>query len=158
MTNLPPADKFGHRVRSSDASSFDTICVLCGATDRAGETGLEQYCPARLPDAPAAVDVETAEIVASLRRSRFPIDIIAADLIERLMRERDEARSELEAEKQQHVTLAPDLKKRLRASAKHMRDFSWTVGNDERLKAASVMTEAADALSELLSAWEGGHE
>jgi hypothetical protein len=50
------------------------------------------------------------------------------------------------------------LKKRLRASAKHMQDFSWTVGNDERLKAASVMTEAADALSELLSAWEGGHE
>jgi hypothetical protein len=98
-------------------------------------------------------DEQTVEILLSLRRSRWPIDLLTADLIERLQRERDAAQAELEAEKQQHVTIAPDLNKRLRASAKHMQDFSWTVGNDERLKAASAMAEAADALSELLSAW-----
>jgi hypothetical protein len=28
-----------HRTRISDASSFDEICVLCGATDRLGSWG-----------------------------------------------------------------------------------------------------------------------
>jgi hypothetical protein len=155
-------------------------------------------------------------LVAKLREIQAPPYCqIAADLIERLTRERDEAAENarlrealckisvsVDAEKAREIAsaavvprsdeqeedngchrldgpagpdcpwgeaccradvrlralVAPDLKKRLRASAKHMQDFSWTVGNDERLKAASAMAEAADALSELLAAGEAGHE
>ena len=37
-----------HKTRTSDASSFDTICDLCGATDRYCDfTELSKPCPAK---------------------------------------------------------------------------------------------------------------
>jgi hypothetical protein len=42
---LPPLDSLGHRTRFSDSSRFDEICVCCGATDAAGDRGLEFKCP-----------------------------------------------------------------------------------------------------------------
>lgn len=39
----------GHRLRLSDASSFDVVCVCCGGTDRAGSAILEQPCASPLP-------------------------------------------------------------------------------------------------------------
>lgn len=34
-----------HKIRSSDASTFDTICDVCGNTDASGEVGLSCPCP-----------------------------------------------------------------------------------------------------------------
>lgn len=43
----------GHRIRSSDASSFDEICDICGATDRAGSDALKRPCaPMNNPQRP----------------------------------------------------------------------------------------------------------
>ncbi|HVX91553.1 MAG TPA: hypothetical protein VHC20_08160 [Candidatus Paceibacterota bacterium] len=43
--DLPEADALGHRTRYSDSSLYDEKCVLCGATDMRGATGLSKPCP-----------------------------------------------------------------------------------------------------------------
>ena len=42
-------DAQGHRLRGSDASTFDVLCITCGATDRAGTVDLQWPCPEQLP-------------------------------------------------------------------------------------------------------------
>lgn len=39
------AEYNGHETRFSDASRFDEICEKCGATDAAGDDGLNRGCP-----------------------------------------------------------------------------------------------------------------
>lgn len=41
-----------HKTRISDASSFDEICTLCGATDTRGSTELQEPCPQAPPSPP----------------------------------------------------------------------------------------------------------
>lgn len=65
---IHPDDK-GHRTRFSDASTYDEICVLCGATDRRGDNRLDKPCPIALaakgaaPE-PAPVSEEMVERAA----------------------------------------------------------------------------------------------
>ena len=35
----------GHKIRISDSSHYDEICVNCGASDRPGSAALERPCP-----------------------------------------------------------------------------------------------------------------
>jgi hypothetical protein len=51
-------DHESHSTRFSDASSFDSICVYCGATDAHGDRRLEQPCPGEPLSGVAALERE----------------------------------------------------------------------------------------------------